>query len=226
MVLCAPAPAVTSRSDRTSALLVRGVGFDRAQGSAPVRSLQRRLRAVGVDPGPVDGRFGALTEAAVRRFQSARGLVVDGIVGPRTRPALRAPVPLARGAGGDARSRVGSGTSAAAPAARGGRPSGPGRWALWRADRGRGATLPAGRRARGRWHRRPPHHTAAGAPRQAGSDGAAAADRTAGGAATHSAAARAATADPRNHPAASGYAHTAKPTRSGSRCWSQSQSSH
>ena len=99
MVMCVPAPAVASDSGRTSALLVRGAGLDRAQGSAPVRALQRRLRAVGVDPGPVDGRFGALTEAAVRRFQSARGLVVDGIVGPRTRPALRAPVPLARGAG-------------------------------------------------------------------------------------------------------------------------------
>src|SRR6185503_8549182 len=84
-----------------NALLVRGAGLDRAQGSAPVRSLQRRLRAVGVDPGPVDGRFGALTEAAVRRFQAARGLVVDVIVGPRTRPALHAPVPLARGAGTD-----------------------------------------------------------------------------------------------------------------------------
>ena len=82
-------------------LLVRGAGLDRSHGSERVRALQRRLRAVGVDPGPVDGRFGALTEAAVRRFQSARGLVVDGIVGPRTRPALRAPVPLARGAGID-----------------------------------------------------------------------------------------------------------------------------
>ena len=99
MVMCVPAPAVASDSGRTNALLVRGAGLDRAQGSAPVRSLQRRLRAVGVDPGPVDGRFGALTEAAVRRFQSARGLVSDGIVGPRTGPALRAPVALARGAG-------------------------------------------------------------------------------------------------------------------------------
>ena len=102
MVVCAPArAAVASDGGRTSALLVRGAGLDRSHGSAPVRALQRRLRAVGVDPGPVDGRFGALTEAAVRRFQSARGLVVDGIVGPRTRPALRAPVPLARGAGTD-----------------------------------------------------------------------------------------------------------------------------
>jgi DNA invertase Pin-like site-specific DNA recombinase/peptidoglycan hydrolase-like protein with peptidoglycan-binding domain len=99
MVMSVPAPAVASESARTSALLARGAGFERVQGSVRVRALQRRLRAVGVDPGPVDGRFGPLTEAAVRRFQSARGLVVDGIVGPRTRPALRAPVPLARDAG-------------------------------------------------------------------------------------------------------------------------------
>jgi DNA invertase Pin-like site-specific DNA recombinase/peptidoglycan hydrolase-like protein with peptidoglycan-binding domain len=101
MVMCVPTPAVASDSDRTSALLAPGAGFDRPQGSVRVRALQRRLRAVGADPGPVDGRFGPLTEAAVRRFQSARGLVVDGLVGPRTGPALRAPVPLARGAGGN-----------------------------------------------------------------------------------------------------------------------------
>jgi peptidoglycan hydrolase-like protein with peptidoglycan-binding domain/DNA invertase Pin-like site-specific DNA recombinase len=101
MVMCVPAPAVASDSGRSSALLVRGAGLDRSHGSQRVRTLQRRLRAVGVDPGPVDGRFGALTEAAVRRFQSVRGLVVDGIVGPRTGPALRAPVVLALGAGGN-----------------------------------------------------------------------------------------------------------------------------
>ena len=37
----------------------------------------------------VDGAFGALTKAAVLRFQKKRGLATDGIVGPKTRAALR-----------------------------------------------------------------------------------------------------------------------------------------
>ena len=80
--------------------LARGAGFDRSLGSDRVRLVQRRLRALGDAPGPIDGRFGPLTDAAVRRAQRARGLVADGIVGPRTAHALRARVPLAPGAGG------------------------------------------------------------------------------------------------------------------------------
>ena len=37
----------------------------------------------------IDGAFGVLTKAAVLRFQKKRGLVSDGIVGPKTRAALR-----------------------------------------------------------------------------------------------------------------------------------------
>ncbi|MGH9156162.1 MAG: peptidoglycan-binding protein [Acidimicrobiales bacterium] len=52
-----------------------------------VRRLQERLNAHGAQL-RVDGDFGASTEAAVRAFQQAGGLGVDGKVGPRTWAAL------------------------------------------------------------------------------------------------------------------------------------------
>ncbi|MBX7100388.1 MAG: peptidoglycan-binding protein [Myxococcaceae bacterium] len=58
-----------------------------AKGPA-VATLQRALAAAGVDPGPIDGDFGPMTASAVRRFQSAQGLAVDGIAGPQTWRAL------------------------------------------------------------------------------------------------------------------------------------------
>jgi peptidoglycan hydrolase-like protein with peptidoglycan-binding domain len=46
-----------------------------------VRDLQEALKALGHDPGPVDGVFGATMEAAVKAFQQAKGIAVNGVVG-------------------------------------------------------------------------------------------------------------------------------------------------
>jgi len=53
-----------------------------------VSVLQFLLRQRGVDPGGIDGRFGAGTRRALRRFQRRAGLAVDGIAGPSTMAAL------------------------------------------------------------------------------------------------------------------------------------------
>jgi peptidoglycan hydrolase-like protein with peptidoglycan-binding domain len=48
-----------------------------------VRVLQRLLSSNGY-PVRIDGNFGALTETAVKAFQSQQNLVADGVVGPKT----------------------------------------------------------------------------------------------------------------------------------------------
>jgi peptidoglycan hydrolase-like protein with peptidoglycan-binding domain len=49
-----------------------------------VRELQQALKGLGYDPGVVDGQFGSGTESAVKAFQKAQGITVDGIVGDVT----------------------------------------------------------------------------------------------------------------------------------------------
>lgn len=53
-----------------------------------IRQIQHELARRGFDPGVIDGIWGRRTEGAVRRFQAAQGLLVDGIVGPKTAGAL------------------------------------------------------------------------------------------------------------------------------------------
>jgi peptidoglycan hydrolase-like protein with peptidoglycan-binding domain len=65
----------------------------------PVQTLQYLLRARGQTV-QVDGVFEAKTDAAVRAFQKAKNLTVDGIVGPKTWAALI--VVVRRGDQGDA----------------------------------------------------------------------------------------------------------------------------
>ena len=52
------------------------------------RVLQGALICLGYDTGGFDGDFGSNTESAVRAYQRARGLSVDGVAGPNTFAAL------------------------------------------------------------------------------------------------------------------------------------------
>lgn len=54
-----------------------------ASGHEVVR-LQELLARAGFPPGPIDGRFGAATEAALIAFQRAHELLADGVCGPVT----------------------------------------------------------------------------------------------------------------------------------------------
>src|SRR5262245_688509 len=49
-----------------------------------VRQLESRLRDLGLYSGAIDGAFGGGVQAAVKSFQAANGLPVDGVVGPNT----------------------------------------------------------------------------------------------------------------------------------------------
>ncbi|WP_369272704.1 peptidoglycan-binding protein [Streptomyces sp. R11] len=90
-----PAPAYACRVERVDGRWYAGIsptgGAVLANGHAgpDVAEAQCLLRRAGISPGAIDGIFGPLTEAAVRRAQQRAGLAVDGIIGPHTWKALR-----------------------------------------------------------------------------------------------------------------------------------------
>jgi len=56
---------------------------------AQVKTLQQALASLGYSTGTPDGDYGPATQVAVERFQVAKGLAEDGVVGPATLAALQ-----------------------------------------------------------------------------------------------------------------------------------------
>ena len=56
-----------------------------------VTALQKQLSTMGFYAGKLDGSFGGGTETAVKKFQWAKNLSVDGHAGPATQEALKKP---------------------------------------------------------------------------------------------------------------------------------------
>ena len=78
-----PVTTVTNKKEELTVNIEMTVLTKGSKGEQ-VKTLQRLLLSLGYDPNGVDGSFGPGTDNAVRAFQKAKGLVVDGSVGKAT----------------------------------------------------------------------------------------------------------------------------------------------
>jgi Putative peptidoglycan binding domain len=62
-----------------------------AHGDWRLGQAQERLKAVGFDPGPIDGVLGPRTQAALRRYQASQGVPETGALDEATRRVLLPP---------------------------------------------------------------------------------------------------------------------------------------
>ena len=88
--------AQEKRPPRTTASTPEATAGDADDTGARIANLQLALRWLGYDPGPADGILGARTRAAIRAFQTDAGLPVTGQISERLESAVLAAVVDAR----------------------------------------------------------------------------------------------------------------------------------
>ena len=90
-----PAPGIQHGADATP----RKTSTDAESAGSRIANVQRALRRLGYDPGPIDGILGTGTRMAIRSFQADHGLPVTGRVSEQLdSAALRAIVAMSPGA--------------------------------------------------------------------------------------------------------------------------------
>lgn len=103
--LAGPAGPATASAPEASVAVASAAGAERssalpADGTARVRAIQQALQGAGYSPGTIDGKMGQRTQKAIREFQEAHGLSVDGKVGPKTWATLESYLPQAESSAG------------------------------------------------------------------------------------------------------------------------------
>ena len=68
--------------------MVNGSILKKGSKGPAVKEVQQKLTSLGFSTKGIDGVFGSNTDQAVRQFQKAHSLAVDGIVGNATKKAL------------------------------------------------------------------------------------------------------------------------------------------
>jgi hypothetical protein len=87
-----PPPAKTTTATQTNttpAVAAPSQTLQPGDTGEQVKTLQKALAALGFSPGTPDGDYGSATQVAVERFQVAKNLAEDGVVGPATLAALQ-----------------------------------------------------------------------------------------------------------------------------------------
>jgi len=62
----------------------RQADSSKAEFRPTTKEIQLALKNAGFDPGSFDGKLGPRTRQAIKDFQKSKGLVPDGVVGPKT----------------------------------------------------------------------------------------------------------------------------------------------
>lgn len=88
-----PPPKVTTTTPATTATTpsVQAPNTTLSPGDtgSQVKILQQALNSLGYSVGKVDGDYGPATQVAVEKFQVAKGIAEDGVVGPETLAKLQ-----------------------------------------------------------------------------------------------------------------------------------------